>query len=86
MAAWVVLVLAGATPVLIRIGTALLQRPDSLVLGLVVGAVAWRVLRFIPWVGPILWLAAAALGTGALVMELQARSREPEAGSAALAE
>ena len=72
-AAWVIFVLGGAAPVLIRVGTAMVKRPDALILGLVVGAVVWRLIRFVPFVGPIVWLVAAALGTGALVLALPRR-------------
>ena len=70
---WVILVIGGAAPVLVDVGTRVLRRPESWVLGFLVAALAWRVIRFVPWIGPWVWLIVVCLGTGSLMLALPRR-------------
>ncbi len=70
---WAVMLIGGAVPALIRLGTTVLRRPDAMVAGLALGALMWRVLQFIPLLGPLIWLVAVSAGTGSFVLAIVSR-------------
>ncbi|NNC44161.1 MAG: hypothetical protein HKO03_13075, partial [Acidimicrobiia bacterium] len=74
LAFWAVMIIGGATPLLIRAGTTILKRPEAMVAGLALGAVIWRVLQFVPLLGPVLWLLAVAAGTGSFLASVFTRA------------
>ncbi len=74
LAFWAVMIIGGGTPVLIRTGTMILKRPDAMVAGLALGALLWRVLQFVPLLGPVLWLLVVAAGTGSFLTSMVARA------------
>lgn len=76
LAFWAVMLVGGATPLLIRLGTAVLRRPGALVLGLLVGSLLWRLARIIPFAGPVLWLVAVSTGVGSFVLTMFGRRTE----------